>query len=83
MKIKLLLFAGVAEAVGAREVVVELTEGMCVADAWDLVSGGWPVDAQRAAAGAAFAVNEAYVRAEECVLCEGDVLAVIGPVSGG
>jgi molybdopterin synthase catalytic subunit len=76
MKIAVRLFAGLRERAGTRAVDVELPEGALLADVWPaLVLGDEP-------AGLLLAVNHAYA-GRDTVLREGDVVALIPPVSGG
>jgi len=82
MKINVLFFARIAEAVGEREIELELPEGSTVRHAWERIESDHP-GVKSASGGAAFAVNEAYVRPNDHILREGDTLAVIPPVSGG
>jgi len=82
MRINVLLFAGIAEAVGDREIQLELPDGLNVKEAWRIFEENHP-SAAKASAGAAFVVNESYVRPADYILREGDTLAAIPPVSGG
>ena len=79
MKIEVKLFAGMAESTGKSTLTLELAAGATVADAMGLlrsrITRRWPE-------GMLAAVNLAYVPAQT-VLHEGDVLALIPPVSGG
>jgi molybdopterin synthase catalytic subunit len=76
MKIAVRLFAGLRERAGTRAVDVELAEGALLADVWPaLALGDEP-------AGLLLAVNHAYA-GRDTVLREGDVVALIPPVSGG
>lgn len=76
MEVVVKLFAGIAERAGARERVVELSDGAVAVDVWDaLALGDLP-------AGIVFAVNREYAP-PETPLAPGDVVAVIPPVSGG
>jgi len=76
MQIAVRLFAGLRERAGTRAVDVELDEGALLADVWPaLALGDEP-------AGLLLAVNHAYA-GRDTVLREGDVVALIPPVSGG
>jgi len=70
------LFAMLRERAGAGEVVIDLPDGACVRDALSELgelAGGLPL---------VLAVNREYAP-EDRVLCTGDELALIPPVSGG
>ncbi len=82
MNVQILLFARIAEAVGEREISLDLPEGSTVNAAWDQFESQYP-QAQGLRAGLAFAVNENYIRSAEHIVRDGDTLAVIPPVSGG
>ncbi len=81
MQVRVLLFGVLREAVGAGEMVCEVPVGASVGDV---------VSAVRERAGAmgevwrtlAVAVNEEYARRDR-VLEQGDVVALLPPVSGG
>jgi molybdopterin converting factor subunit 1 len=79
--IRILLFAGAAEALGVNEVNIEVGERASAGDVVDLVAK------RCAGAGAlldrsAVAVNERYATRSTPVQ-QGDVVAIIPPVSGG
>ena len=79
MKVKVLVFASYAEALGRGELDVELPAGATVADC---------VAKVRKATGAGVppaplvAVNRRYARPEH-TLSEGDEVALIPPIAGG
>ena len=76
MRIAVRLFAGLRERAGTRAVDVELPDGALLADVWPVLAlGDEP-------AGLLLAVNHAYA-GRDTVLREGDVVALIPPVSGG
>lgn len=81
MKARVRLFAALREAVGAREVTLDLREGASVRQAFEQLCSAYPALA-RYGGQVAFAVNAAYVPPEH-PLRGGDELAVIPPVSGG
>jgi molybdopterin converting factor subunit 1 len=81
MRCEVLLFAGLAEAVGMRRLTVELERGATVSDALDALSRRHPPVAQARHA-LAVAINERY-GAADAALREGDTIALIPPVSGG
>ncbi|MCA9311818.1 MAG: MoaD/ThiS family protein [Phycisphaerales bacterium] len=81
MKIRVMLFAAMADAAGVRECALECPGDATVADALSLLYRTYPV-LDGMGAGAAAAVNERYVR-PTALLSAGDVLAIIPPVSGG
>ncbi|CAG1769310.1 hypothetical protein BAC2_00220 [uncultured bacterium] len=80
MTVRVLLFASYADAVGKRELTLELAEGAVVGDVVAHVRG--------LAGGTALppapllAVNAAYARAHQPVR-SGDEVAIIPPVAGG
>ena len=81
MVIKVLTFAGLAEAQEADEIRIELSDNATAADAIDVLARRWPkLDRMRDAI--AIAVNHDYVAADH-ELRNGDELALIPPVSGG
>ena len=80
MKVRVLLFASYADAVGTSELALELADGSVLGDV---------VTRIREMAGHAalppsplLAVNSAYARADQPVRA-GDEIAVIPPVAGG
>lgn len=81
MTIKVKLFAILRERAGTAEITQEVEQGSTVAQLWDRLQHDYPK-----LAGPAFrllyAVNQNYVSPEQ-VLCDGDELAIIPPVSGG
>ena len=74
----ILLFARLADALGQSELTLELTDGATAGDALEAALAEHP-DLQ---AGTAIAVNEQYA-SREVRLRDGDVVALIPPVSGG
>lgn len=76
MKIQVLFFAGVREAMGKDRVPLTLPENATVADAWSRVGG------ERRQSKVLCAVNEAYADPTR-LLKEGDVVAFFPPVTGG
>lgn len=80
MTIRVLLFAWLADHAGAREVQVGLQAGATVEDA--VRSAGETLGATLDPAGFAVALNERYSDLSATVR-EGDVIALIPPVSGG
>lgn len=81
MVVRVLLFAALRDAAGAREVRVELPDGARVADLRHAVAQAYPALAPLLA-NAAVAVNQAYAEAD-ALLRPGDEAALIPPVSGG
>lgn len=81
MLTRVLLFASLREAAGARELVVELPAPVTVAELRSRLVADHPRLAPLLQ-GAAAAVNEEYVPGDHA-LAEGDVVALIPPVSGG
>lgn len=81
MKVRVLLFAALAERVGLREIALDLPAGSRVGDALDQLQRLHP-DLAAARPTLAFAVNLAYIDARH-ELEDADELALISPVSGG
>jgi molybdopterin converting factor subunit 1 len=81
MNVKLRLFASVADALGVRELDLELPDNATAADALDALASRYPA-ARGHRQGLAIAVNMAYAGLDHA-LREGDELALIPPVSGG
>jgi molybdopterin converting factor subunit 1 len=79
--IRILLFAAAADAFGARQVDLEVGSETCAGDLVDLMSRQG-ADAAAILGRSALAVNERYATRTTPVR-EGDVVAVIPPVSGG
>jgi len=80
MTVRVLLFAWLADQAGAREVQVGLQEGATVEDA--VRSAGEALGTTLDPGGFAVALNERYSDLFAAVR-EGDVIALIPPVSGG
>ena len=81
MNVTVLLFAAARDAAGMPETRLELPAGATAGDAVEaLVRRFPPLNAWRSAV--RVAVNEAYAD-EAAELREGDVVALIPPVSGG
>ncbi len=81
IRVSLLLFASVAEAVGERRREVRVPEGTTVRGLFLLLAEDVPALAGRADH-VSFARNQQFVP-PDTVLTDGDELAVIPPVSGG
>ena len=82
MRIKLLLFAGCREAVGTKELELELPATVStVAGAMEVVLARFP-QLRGISKSVAVARNAEYV-AGDAPISEGDELAIIPPVSGG
>jgi molybdopterin converting factor subunit 1 len=80
MRVRVLLFAGLRERVGSKEVVLEgLPQRPTVRDVQEALRLRFPVLASDPAAAA---VNLEYAPPER-VLVEGDEVAFLPPVSGG
>jgi molybdopterin converting factor subunit 1 len=78
---RVLLFAQLADAAARREITVSLPDTATAADAMLALIEAYPT-LRDAAKGIAFAVNERYV-SQAHQLRDGDVIALIPPVSGG
>lgn len=81
MKVKVRLFARLADLAGTRETEVELGEGLSVAEAFRVLCQRFPEMADHAGS-LMYAVNAEYVSPDH-PLRAGDELALIPPVSGG
>ncbi|MCC7261319.1 MAG: molybdopterin converting factor subunit 1 [Candidatus Latescibacteria bacterium] len=81
MKIQLLLFASCRDAVGAKELVLDLPEGTTAAGLRDEVVSRYPRLAPLKEK-LLIAANAEYVDGAT-VLKDGDEIALIPPVSGG
>ena len=81
MRIRVRFFAGIREAVGRREVDLEVPEGTTADQALDRLVNAYPPLA-RFRASALVACNQAYTEGGR-ILAEGDEVALIPPVSGG
>lgn len=81
MKIKARFFASAREAVGQRELDVDVPEGLTAGDLLQRLIADYPRLAGHAST-LRLAVNEAYADPTEC-LHPGDEVALIPPVSGG
>lgn len=81
IQVRLLLFAAFREALGAREMTLQVPAGTTVAELFDRVGNDHP-PLRPLRPYATFAVNREVV-APETVLAEGDEVTFLQPVSGG
>lgn len=81
MRVRVLLFAALREAAGAREEEIDLAAGATVADLRAALTERYP-RLGPLLANAAVAINEEYADAG-AALHEGDIAGFIPPVSGG
>lgn len=81
MQVTVLLFASVADAVGRREVALDVPSPAHVADIRDAMVQRYP-GLERFVANLVYAVDEDYAR-PDTPLHEGARVAFIPPVSGG
>lgn len=81
MKVKVLLFATLREAVGAPHSTLELERDSNVGDVWAGMAQLYPRLCPHAGT-TAFAINGTYARSDEPVK-DGDEIAFLPPVSGG
>jgi molybdopterin converting factor subunit 1 len=81
MQCSVLLFAQLAETVGANRLTLDLPDGSTVSDALDTLSDRHPGIADLRTI-LAVAVNERYA-SQTAALTDGDTIALIPPVSGG
>lgn len=79
MRVTVLLFAGLRQAVGASELGLELPNGATVREAADRLAAQHRGLELR---GVMTAVNERFAT-PDAALVDGDVLALLPPVSGG
>jgi molybdopterin converting factor subunit 1 len=75
------LFAGLREMIGARQIAVSLADGATVGELQDRITEDHPV-LRPFMPTVVCAVGEEYVSSSH-VLREGDLVALIPPVSGG
>ena len=81
MKVKALFFATCRDIVGSREFDIEIEEGSQVGDVKRALMATYP-NFPATTKGLSVAVNAEYV--DDCaILCPGDEIAFIPPVSGG
>lgn len=81
MKCTVLLFAQLAESIGEKQITLTLPDEARVGDAMEALSGQHPAIAKMATS-LAVAVNEQYAT-PDTTLADGDIIALIPPVSGG
>lgn len=81
MRITVRLFAILRDHAGVGQTTLDLPAGATVSAAIEALAGQFP-QIRQPLQRAAFAVNHSYVQAE-CILSDGDELALIPPVSGG
>lgn len=81
MRVRVRLFAAIAEAAGTRDLTLEFADGALAGDARDAVAARYPSVAL-VCARVALAVNAEYAPPEQ-PLRDGDEVALIPPVSGG
>jgi len=81
MPVRVLLFAGLREAAGAREICVEIDPSATIAELRAAIARTYP-NLKPLLPNAAVAVNEEYADGD-VRLHPGDVVALIPPVSGG
>jgi molybdopterin converting factor subunit 1 len=80
-KVRIRLFARLADVAGTRQAEVDLGEGLTAGDAYRLLCRQHP-EMEGLDGSLMYAVNAEYVTAEH-PLSDGDELALIPPVSGG
>jgi len=79
MKVQVLFFGATADAVGTREIEIDLPENAKAENAFAQIIGKYPALKQHSLL---FAVNQEYAGGEEPIQ-NGDELAVFTHVSGG
>lgn len=81
MTLRVLLFAQLADSIGARSIEVEVADGSTVADFLHALAAKHPAIAAMKGR-LALAVDERYA-SPDAVIGEGQLIALIPPVSGG
>jgi molybdopterin converting factor subunit 1 len=81
VRVTVRLFARLRELAGAAEVTLDVADPATVADVWSALTRAHPALAPYAGA-MSCAVNEDYARLTT-MLCDGDEVAFLPPVSGG
>lgn len=79
MKVQVLFFGATADAVGAREIGIDLPDGATADDAFKQVVSAYPNLKHHSLL---FAVNQEYADGDK-IIKNGDELAVFTAVSGG
>ena len=79
MKVRVLFFGATADAVGEREIEIDLAETAAADEAFALLKEKFP---QLKKHSLLFAVNQEYVKGDEAIR-DGDELAIFTAVSGG
>ena len=81
MRVTVRLFARLRDITGATELARELPPGATIGDLWRQLAGEFPELASYERS-ISSAVNADYARMDH-VVCEGDEIAFLPPVSGG
>ncbi|OGL43496.1 MAG: molybdopterin converting factor subunit 1 [Candidatus Schekmanbacteria bacterium RBG_16_38_10] len=81
MKIKVKFFALISEKIGAREINIEIKDGMTLEILWEELKNSYPV-LKNINSSLLFSINHEYASLDS-LLKEGDEIALIPPVSGG
>lgn len=81
MKVTVLLFAGLKDALGRDRVEVEVEDGADAGSLWSAIEENWPQTSDYRGR-VAFAVGDCLVPATES-LEDGSEVALLPPVSGG
>lgn len=81
MNISIRAFAAYREAIGGRQITLDVGNGITAAQVWEVLRARYPA-LDRLPTPSAFAINDTYVP-PQTVLREQDELLLIPPVSGG
>lgn len=81
MRVKVRVFAGLRDQLGAGQIERDLPDGASVADLWERLASQHPAIARYRGSVSA-AVNEEFARMTT-TLSDGDEVAFLPPVSGG
>lgn len=81
MNISVRAFASYREAIGAKQLALDIASGVTAGQVWEVLRGRYP-PLGRLPRPFAFAINDTYVPAET-VLRDRDELVLVPPVSGG
>jgi molybdopterin converting factor subunit 1 len=81
VRVTVRLFARLRDIAGSAELTRDVTAGATIATVWRQLAGEYP-ELSRYERSISSAVNADYARMDQ-VLCDGDEVAFLPPVSGG